>query len=75
MKNDFIISRSNIDGNVIITTPVKPTSKKLTDFFLRIDAWCLKFGEGYKVVEFYTTPKKATCLDFKTNIPYSLYED
>lgn len=75
MRNDFRISKSPKDGNIIITTSTKNSGKQLSDFFLKIDDWVSKFGEGYKVVEFYTTPKKARCLDFLTNIPYSLYFD
>lgn len=71
MRTDFRISKCPKGGTVIITTPVKPTSKKLTDFFLRIDAWCLKFGE-YKVECYYLTPRDASSFDFKTNVPYEL---
>lgn len=73
MKNSFIISQSAENGGILITTKKEVEGRKQVLLLQKIDEWIRSYGD-FRIICFYETPGDKTCFDFKTNIPFELFE-
>lgn len=74
MKNSYIISKSAENGGIIIiTTKREGEGRKQVLLLQKIEEMIRCYGD-FRIICFYETPGDKTCFDFKTDIPFELFD-